>query len=75
MSQLIEIAFSGFWPFLGFTVILGLFTNGIAAMWSRLMRMLMVRKHGWPPNHLDADGDPINKVVIDEVEYNKKSKQ
>ena len=21
------------------------------------MRMLMVRKHGWPPSHLDADGD------------------
>lgn len=21
------------------------------------MRCLMVRKHGWPPPHLDADGD------------------
>lgn len=25
--------------------------------WNRLMRHLNVRKHGWPPAHLDADGD------------------
>ena len=25
--------------------------------WNRLMRHLSVRKHGWPPPHLDADGD------------------
>ena len=25
-------------------------------------RVLMVRKHGWPPAHLDADGDPISDV-------------
>ena len=31
--------------------------NGLVKMWSRFMRMLMVRKHGWPPIHLDADGD------------------
>lgn len=25
--------------------------------WNRLMRHLNIRKHGWPPEHLDADGD------------------
>jgi hypothetical protein len=25
--------------------------------WNRLMRHLNIRKHGWPPAHLDADGD------------------
>lgn len=25
--------------------------------WNRLMRHLNVRKAGWPPAHLDADGD------------------
>jgi hypothetical protein len=25
--------------------------------WNRLMRHLNVRKHGWPPEHLAADGD------------------
>ncbi|WP_158267503.1 hypothetical protein [Adhaeribacter arboris] len=29
----------------------------IFRFWLRFMRMLMVRKHGWPPPHLDADGD------------------
>lgn len=26
-------------------------------MWNRLMRHLNIRKHGWPPDHCDADGD------------------
>lgn len=30
--------------------------------WNRLIRHLNVRKHGWPPEHLDADGD-FKKVV------------
>lgn len=25
--------------------------------WNRLMRHLNIRKAGWPPAHLDADGD------------------
>jgi hypothetical protein len=25
--------------------------------WNRLMRHLNVRRAGWPPAHLDADGD------------------
>jgi hypothetical protein len=25
--------------------------------WNRMMRMLNVRKQGWPPPHCDADGD------------------
>ena len=25
--------------------------------WSRFMRHLNIRKHGWPPAHCDADGD------------------
>lgn len=32
--------------------------------WNRLMRHLNIRKNGWPPAHLDADGDfkPVPKV-------------
>ena len=29
----------------------------VYALIARLVRGLMVRKHGWPPLHLDADGD------------------
>lgn len=25
--------------------------------WNRLLRHLSIRKHGWPPEHVDADGD------------------
>jgi len=25
--------------------------------WGRFVRMMILRKHGWPPAHLDADGD------------------
>jgi nucleoside recognition membrane protein YjiH len=61
INKIIEIALSGFWPFVGIVILLNgaaYFTiNGLIKIWSRFMRMLMVRKHGWPPNHLDADGD------------------
>lgn len=61
INKIIEIAFSGFWPFVGMMILLNgaaYFTvNGFVRIWSRFMRMLMVRKHGWPPIHLDADGD------------------
>lgn len=61
MKQILEIAFSGFWQFIGMGILLnGLFyfvVNGIIKFSSRFFRMLMVRKHGWPPSHLDADGD------------------
>ncbi len=30
--------------------------------WNRLMRMLNIRKNGWPPAHCNADGDfKVNK--------------
>ncbi|PSR54172.1 hypothetical protein AHMF7605_11890 [Adhaeribacter arboris] len=68
INKILEIAFSGFFPFLGMTILLNGFAyfavNGILRIvheifrfWLRFMRMLMVRKHGWPPPHLDADGD------------------
>jgi hypothetical protein len=61
MKEILNIAFSGFWPFVGMTIILNgvayFVVNGLLRLWTRLMRMLMVSKHGWPPEHLDADGD------------------
>lgn len=32
-------------------------TNTLFKMWNRMMRCLNIRKHGWPPEHCDADGD------------------
>lgn len=31
--------------------------NVVFRCWNRLLRHLNVRSHGWPPPHLDADGD------------------
>lgn len=69
MIELIKFACSDFWVFCGVIIILQMFlyfiVNGIIRMWSRFIRFLMVRKHGWPPAHLDADGDwqPKNKIT------------
>lgn len=61
ISKILEISFSGFWPFIGMLILLNgaayFSINGFVKLWGRFMRMLMVRKHGWPPAHLDADGD------------------
>lgn len=60
-ETILKIAFSGFWPFVGMSIFLYWFfyfiINGIIKIWIRFTRVLMVRKHGWPPSHLDADGD------------------
>jgi hypothetical protein len=61
INKILEIAFSGFWPFVGMMILLNgaayFIVNMIIKMWVRFTRVLMVRKHGWPPAHLDADGD------------------
>jgi hypothetical protein len=61
IQQIIEIAFSGLWQFVGMSILLnGLayFTvNGIIRLSTRFFRLVMVSFRGWPPNHLDADGD------------------
>jgi len=61
MKEILNIAFSGFWQFVGMTILLNgaayFIVNGLLRAYSRFLRMLMIRKHGWPPSHLDADGD------------------
>lgn len=61
MLDFFKFACSGFWTFVGvlilLNVIVGIVITGIVEMWSRYMRYLMVKKHGWPPEHLDADWD------------------
>lgn len=43
-------------PFLTFFIIYVVFGTAFRT-WNRLMRHLNIRKHGWPPEHCDADGD------------------
>ena len=32
-------------------------TNGLAQTYNRYLRSCNIREKGWPPAHLDADGD------------------
>ncbi len=57
MDNLLEITFSSFWHFVGMVVLLSVAASFILSGWSHFLRMLNIRKHGWPPPHCDADGD------------------
>lgn len=61
MLEILKFVLSGFWVFCGFTIIVNVslyyIVNMIVKMWSRFMRHLNISKHGWPPPHLDGDGD------------------
>jgi hypothetical protein len=59
--RILELALSGFWQFIGVVIILNgmayFLVNGLIRIIRLFTRAAMVRKHGWPPEHLDADGD------------------
>ena len=69
MDKILEIAFSGFWSFCGITWLIAMFLtislNFISKIVSRSIRGNNIKQHGWPPSHLDADGDW--KKNIDEL--------
>jgi hypothetical protein len=57
MIDIIKFIFSGFWVFIGASLLLGLIFDFILKMWNRFWRHWNIRKHGYPPEHCDADGD------------------
>jgi hypothetical protein len=61
MLEFLKFACSGFWIFCGVIIILNgaayFFVNMVVKIWIRYMRYLSVKSKGWPPSHLDADGD------------------
>jgi len=64
IENILEHGTAGFWSFCGTFMILALFAGVITAVCNTLLKcwnrmMLSVRKHGWPPSHLDADGDSV----------------
>jgi uncharacterized membrane protein HdeD (DUF308 family) len=65
MLELFKYTLSGFWIFCGsyclIAMILYFLVNGIVRIFSRFFRMIMVSLKGWPPSHLDADGDWFQK--------------
>ena len=61
VNHFLDTAFSGFWAFVGSMILLYLVlwipSRLIFIIVNRTLRHLNIRKHGWPPSHLDADGD------------------
>lgn len=55
--ELIKFIFSNFWIWVGFTLILSGIGNFIFKIYNRTLRHSNIRKHGYPPEHCDADGD------------------
>ena len=55
----------GFWRFIGYwillSVVFGIPAKVIMFLWNRLLRFFNMRKNGYPPSHIDADGDFKNK--------------
>jgi len=63
MTELLIHLFTGLWGCLLFSIIFLVFMaltyTLISFMWNRFWRHWNIRKHGYPPPHCDADGDPI----------------
>lgn len=55
--EFMQFIFSSFWIWLGFFILLALIISFIFRVIARLIRRSMIRHQGWPPAHLDADGD------------------
>lgn len=66
MLELLKFTLRGFWIFCGsyalIAMVLYFLVNGIMRIFTRFLRMIMVLGRGWPPSHLDADGD-INSLA------------
>jgi len=61
LLQLLKYTTSGFFIFIGSYSIIAMLlyfgVNGVLKITSRVIRMIVILFRGWPPNHLDADGD------------------
>jgi len=55
--ELINFIFKSFWTYFGFAILLGMVLNFLLQLWNRFWRHKNIRKHGYPPQHCDADGD------------------
>lgn len=56
-TYMLDLAFRGFWYFIGVIIILAMLLNTIMFFWNRFWRHWNIRKHGYPPQWCDADGD------------------
>ncbi len=58
--KLVRFVFDNFWTFAGFTIILYLAGNFIYNLYNRMLRHLIIKKHGYQP-YCDAEGRYCDK--------------
>lgn len=57
MIEFIKYILEDSWRVIRCLIIMALVGGLIWKAFNRFLRHLNIRKHGWPPSHLDADGD------------------
>jgi len=55
--EIVKLIFSNFWIWLGFVIILSGIATFTFRIYNRALRHRNIMKHGYPPQHCDADGD------------------
>ena len=55
--EVLEFIFKSFWHFIGSLIFISLFLQFAFLFWNRFLRHFNIRKHGYPPEWCDADGD------------------
>ena len=55
--EYLKFAFQGPFIFIGVCILLGIGSETIIRIWNRFWRHWTMMKHGYPPEHIDADGD------------------
>ena len=48
LNQILEIAFSGFWHFVGMTMLISIPVNALVSITSNVLRMITIMAKGWP---------------------------
>lgn len=63
MLEILKYMSSGFWVWIGTITILYILLyfvgNILSRGFSRFLRTINILFRGWPPTHLDADGDQV----------------
>jgi len=57
MLDFLKWIFGDFWRFIGFVMIIEIIFQIPYKLIRRYLRHLDISKNGWPPKHIDADGE------------------
>ena len=57
VMEILKFMFSDLWIFVGMIILIGMFLNTPIYIIKHLNRRANIKNNGWPPSHLDADGD------------------